>query len=97
MRMPMFAGPAFLLVAASFCAGAQTAPQASSKRDTWSAPVSASSVTYQSTPASVRDVSQESHFKPKDDSRRISVESQHRPNGRPQTLCQQNPTASTCR
>jgi hypothetical protein len=94
-RRTIFAVTAAAMAAAM--AHAQSAPQAS---DSWQRPASSSSATYGSSPATT---ARDSHsaFRFKDDDKtydpRFKVSSPKQRYGRPDNICEANPTSSTCR
>lgn len=94
MRTMILSG---LLACTALAVNAQDAAPVSSKSDSWARPAAAASVSYKSTAATVNTDNAKSRFKQGSEQPKFSVQTPLRPNGRPQTLCQQNPTASTCR
>ena len=99
MRRWMMWGIAAAACAAGVVQG-QSVPQASDRSDSWQRPAAASSVAYGSGAVAS---SREGHgaFRFKDDDKsydpRFQMSSPKRRYGRPDNICEANPTASTCR
>lgn len=99
MRALIAAGCACAFMSMALSVSAQNAAPAAQGSDSWSRPASASSVRYRATPASTDSGNGNLRFKDgTEDSRfKVYANPSARPNGKPSTLCQQTPSASTCR
>lgn len=77
---------------------AQDSKLAKSLSDSWEKPASASTASYRTTPSTAYGQQNgRVSFKVNKESPYIELRSRQTSNGKPSTLCQQNPTASTCR